>query len=106
MGIVQPQAAPCVAVHELSGAIVRRGSAYRFLTFDDAGLEQDSRFAGVLRDVRKNARTSKAISPDVAQVFESASLPCRVDALLPGTPPDERNRLIAALVLDDILEID
>lgn len=106
MGPLQSQAGPCVVVRDLSRATVRRNAEYRLLSLCDAGLDQDPRFGGVLRDLRKDARTDKAVSPDVVRVLENAGSPCRVDALLPGEPNDERDHMIAALVLDAILEID
>ncbi len=62
-------------------------------------------FAGVLRDVGSGGLSIKAVSAHTATLFEQLRAPLSIRTVLTELPSHERDTILAALVLDGILEI-
>jgi hypothetical protein len=98
----------------LSCAVVRSNPRYRFVPFEKlsqaemaclGGNPAVTTFAGVLLDTEVSGLSVKAVSANTAALFNELRTPLDVHTLLTELPSCVRDKIVARLVFDGILEI-
>jgi len=101
-------------LQSLSNFVVRSNPSYCLRQFAQLSKEELSRlgqcagrtnFGGVLIGPGSGDLTIKAISAQVAALFQQLHLPTRVGSLLTDLSNDQRDEVVANLILDGILDI-
>lgn len=103
-----------LVIKDISSLRVRSNQNYCFKSFANLqDCEQDilrslsasGDYAGILVSEQCDGLTAKAVSLNTFELFRSLSRPRRISELLESLEENIRNELLAALVLDGVLEV-
>jgi len=101
-------------LRDLSEAIVRSNPQYQFRPLESlapAELNQlghdptTTSYNGVMVDIGCGKLSVKAVSSDTDRLFKQVQVPTPVCKVLPELPPQERDRALARLIFEGILQI-
>lgn len=102
-------------LRDLSWSVLRANPRYAFAPFSElppgqrellGDLESGKRYGGILRETGAGNLRIQAISPAVAQIFAHLSRARTADSVPFAGTGTSRDRLLAGLVLDGVLEVE
>jgi hypothetical protein len=104
-----------VRLQDLGEAIIRSNPSYRFVSFGELDartfenvreLAETGLYAGVLVGSALSGLNVKAISSQTLSFFKACEKPIVASAVLCSAPPARRDRTLAVLVLDGVIELE